>query len=254
MDKKKVLMVDDDVDIAKMLKIRIEGEGYEFMSAVNGKEMLDILKIKKPDVILLDIMLPAIDGYSLLREMRKYEEYADIPVIILSAKEKKKVGDLFILEKIAFFVEKPFDTKDLMEKIRISMGDKKMNKKRILIVDDEEDILNVLRFRLEANNYEVLLACDGQEGLDKARSEKPDLILLDLMLPKIDGYKVCRMLKFDKNYSAIPIIMVTAKAQKEDKELGDEMGADAYVPKPFDTEALLGKIKELLDKTLNMKS
>ncbi len=119
MDKKKVLVVDDDVDIVKMLKVRVESEGYEFMSAGDGKEMLELLKIKKPDAILLDIMLPSMDGYSVLREIRKHEEYSKIPVIILSAKEKKKVGDLFILEKVAFFMEKPFDIKELMEKIKI---------------------------------------------------------------------------------------------------------------------------------------
>lgn len=123
-----------------------------------------------------------------------------------------------------------------------------MEKKRILIVDDEEDILNVLRFRLEANNYEVMSACDGQEGLNKARSEKPDLIILDLMLPKLDGYKVCRMLKFDESYKAIPIIIFTARAQKKDEELGMEMGADAYIAKPFEPAVLLGKMKELLEK------
>jgi len=121
-----------------------------------------------------------------------------------------------------------------------------MDKKRILIVDDEEDILKVLRFRLEANNYEVLSASDGQEGLNKARSEKPDLIILDLMLPKLDGYKVCRMLKFDESYKAIPIIIFTARAQKSDEELGMEMGADAYIAKPFEPAILLGKMKELL--------
>ena len=125
MDKKIVLVVDDDMDIAKMLKVRIEAEGYEFISATEGKEMLEILKTKKPDIILLDIMLPNMDGYSTLREMRKNEKYTDIPVIILSAKEKKKLGDLFALEKIAFFIEKPFDTKELLEKIKISMGEKR---------------------------------------------------------------------------------------------------------------------------------
>ena len=123
-----------------------------------------------------------------------------------------------------------------------------MDKKRILVVDDEEDILNVLRFRLEANNYEVLVASDGQEGLNKARSEKPDLMILDLMLPKLDGYKVCRMLKFDEAYKLIPIIIFTARAQKKDEELSMEMGADAYIQKPFEPEMLLGKIKELLSK------
>jgi DNA-binding response OmpR family regulator len=123
-----------------------------------------------------------------------------------------------------------------------------MDKKRILIVDDEEDILSVLKFRLEANNYEALTASDGQEGLNKARTEKPDLIILDLMLPKLDGYKVCRMLKFDESYKAIPVIMFTARVQQKDEELGKEMGADAYVTKPFEPEILLEKIRQLLNK------
>jgi len=126
MDKKMILLVDDDPDIAKILKVRAEAEGYEFGTAGDGKEMLGALKIKKPDVILLDIMLPNMDGYSALREMRKNEEYAGIPVIVLSAKEKKKVGDLFALEKVAFFIEKPFDNKELMDKIRI-LTEKKTN-------------------------------------------------------------------------------------------------------------------------------
>ncbi len=127
--------------------------------------------------------------------------------------------------------------------------EKAMNgQKRILIVDDEEDILSVLKFRLEANNYEVLTASDGQEGLNKARTERPDLLILDLMLPKLDGYKVCRMLKFDEIYKTIPIIMFTAKALQKDEELGKEMGADAYIAKPFEPEILLEKIRQLLKK------
>ncbi len=121
-----------------------------------------------------------------------------------------------------------------------------MNKKRILIVDDEDDLRNMLKFRLEAMNYDVSEAVDGQEGLDKARSSKPDLIILDLMLPKIDGFKVCRMLKFDEKHKNIPIIMFTARAQEKDKQIGKEMGADAYITKPFEPDVLLGKMKELL--------
>lgn len=121
-----------------------------------------------------------------------------------------------------------------------------MDKKRILIVDDEGDLRNMLKFRLEAMNYDVSEAADGQEGLDKSRSEKPDLIILDLMLPRIDGFKVCRMLKFDERHKHIPIIMFTARAQEKDREIGKEMGADAYIAKPFEPEALMRKIKELL--------
>lgn len=118
--------------------------------------------------------------------------------------------------------------------------------KKILIVDDEIDLVEMLTIRLEANNYQVISSADGQDGLDKARTEKPDLIILDLMLPKIDGYKVCRMLKFDEKYKRIPIILFTARAQESDMRLGEEVGADAYLTKPFEPDILLGKVAELL--------
>jgi len=118
--------------------------------------------------------------------------------------------------------------------------------KKILLVDDEKDLVETLAFRLEASNYEVVKAHDGQDGLDKARSVHPDLIILDLMLPKMDGYKVCRMLKFDEKFKKIPIIIFTARAQESDKKMGAEVGADAYITKPFEPKELLGKIKELL--------
>lgn len=118
--------------------------------------------------------------------------------------------------------------------------------KRILLVDDEKDLVEIMKFRLEANNYTVICAFDGQEALEKAKNENPDLIILDLMLPKIDGYKVCRMLKFDEKYKKIPIIMFTARAQESDRKLGEEVGADAYITKPFDLQVLLDKIKELI--------
>lgn len=121
-----------------------------------------------------------------------------------------------------------------------------MAKKKILLVDDERDLVEAVKFRLEANDYDVIAAYDGQEALDKARKEKPDLIILDLMLPKMDGYKVCAMLKRDSRYSTIPIIMFTARAGDSDAKLGKEMGADAYITKPFEPKALLDTIKELI--------
>jgi len=121
-----------------------------------------------------------------------------------------------------------------------------MNKKRILLVDDEKDLVYAVTLQLEANNFEVLLAYDGQEALDKARREKPDLIILDLMLPKIDGFKVCRMLKLDAKYKDIPIILFTARAQESDKKIGKEVCADSYITKPFEAQVLLDRIRELL--------
>lgn len=118
--------------------------------------------------------------------------------------------------------------------------------KKILIVDDEPEIILMVGTRLKAHGYEIVSASDGQAGYEAAQKEKPDLIILDLMLPKMDGYKVCGFLKRDYRYAKIPILMFTAKAQEEDMKLARDMGADAYLVKPFKPEELLGKIKELL--------
>lgn len=118
----------------------------------------------------------------------------------------------------------------------------------ILIVEDERDILETVKFRLEANGYQVISAADGEEGLKKARESKPDLIILDLLLPKLDGYKISRLLKFDEKYKDIPIIIFTARVHKDDEALGYETGAEAYIAKPFEPQALLGKIEELLKR------
>ncbi len=118
--------------------------------------------------------------------------------------------------------------------------------KLILIIEDEPDMVGMIKMRLEAAGYETKEALDGQEGLALAREEEPDLIILDLMLPKLDGYKLCRMLKFDEKYRHIPIIMFTAKAQEGDIKLGKEVGVNAYITKPFESQVLLSKIKELL--------
>ena len=126
------------------------------------------------------------------------------------------------------------------------MTEKKNNKKRILLIEDEKDMAYAVTLQLEAKGYEVITAFDGRDGLDKARTKKPDLIILDLMLPKIDGYKVCRMLKFDNKYQNIPIILFTARAQDSDKKIGRDVGADAYITKPFEPSVLLDKIRELL--------
>ena len=121
-----------------------------------------------------------------------------------------------------------------------------MAKKKILIVDDEVDLIKTVSFRLEAAGYEIISAYDGQQALELARSQNPDLIILDLMLPKMDGYKVCGLLKADSRYSSIPIMMFTVRAQEDDKRLGEEVGVDDYVTKPFEPETLLLKIEALL--------
>jgi two-component system alkaline phosphatase synthesis response regulator PhoP len=123
-----------------------------------------------------------------------------------------------------------------------------MKPKKILIVDDEVDLVETVRFPLEMEGFEVLVSHNGEDALTQARKENPDLILLDLMLPKLDGYKVCRLLKFDERYKHIPILMLTAKTQEKDKILGKETGADEYITKPFEMDLLIEKVKAYLSK------
>ncbi len=116
---------------------------------------------------------------------------------------------------------------------------------RILLVDDEPDILKMVGKRLESEGYEVSLAIDGEEALEKIQEENPDLVILDIMLPKVNGFEVCRQLKQNSLHQGIPVILFTAMTQQKDKRLGLECGADAYVCKPFRTDELLDKIREL---------
>ncbi len=119
---------------------------------------------------------------------------------------------------------------------------------KILVVDDSPTVLEVVTAVLIQEGYEVITASDGLEGLNKARSEKPDLIILDVMLPKMQGYQVCRLLKFDENYKEIPILMYTSKDQEDNKITGLKTGADDYLIKPVEQERLVGLVREHLEK------
>ena len=122
-------------------------------------------------------------------------------------------------------------------------------KETILIVEDEKDIVKMLDYNLKKEGYKTLVAHDGEDALDMANTKHPDLILLDLMLPGLDGLEVCKELKSERKTSAIPVIMLTAKAQESDKVVGLELGADDYVTKPFDHDDLLQKINKLLNSS-----
>ena len=119
-------------------------------------------------------------------------------------------------------------------------------KPKVLLVDDEPDLVQMVSLRLKAAGYEVTTALDGQQALDRVKESKPDLMILDLMLPKLDGYKVCRLLKFDERTKEIPVLIFTARAQEQDIKLATECGADAYLTKPFEAKTLLEKLQDLL--------
>lgn len=123
-----------------------------------------------------------------------------------------------------------------------------MEKRKILVVDDDENICELIRLYLSKNGYESMIANDGEKALEYASSYAPDLILLDIMLPKLDGWQVCREIR---KTSDVPIIMVTAKGETFDRVLGLDLGADDYVSKPFDTKELIARINAVLRRSDN---
>ena len=118
--------------------------------------------------------------------------------------------------------------------------------KKILIGDDEQDIVESLKFVLETADFTCYCAYNGEDGLRLAKELVPDLIILDVMMPKINGFKISRLLKYDTKYKNIPILMVTARTQEEDKLIGEETGADEYITKPFELDEVVKKVEQYL--------
>lgn len=118
--------------------------------------------------------------------------------------------------------------------------------KKIMVVDDEPYIARVIKFKLEQEGYTVISANDGQSGLQKIKEEKPDLVLLDVMMPGLSGYEVCQRIKEDAELAGIPVVILTAKGQERDREQGLTMGASDYITKPFSPNRLLELVKSMI--------
>ncbi|MFH0777724.1 MAG: response regulator [Candidatus Eisenbacteria bacterium] len=121
-----------------------------------------------------------------------------------------------------------------------------MSKGKILVVDDEVYIVHILDFSLGMEGYEVVTALDGEQALAKVKSERPDLVVLDIMMPKLDGYETCRILKTDPQTRHIPVILLSAKGRNVDQKMGFQVGADDYITKPFSPRKLVERINLIL--------
>ena len=123
-----------------------------------------------------------------------------------------------------------------------------MGRGKALVIDDEEYIQHILNFSFGAEGYDVLTASDGEEGINKAKNEKPDIIVMDIMMPKMDGYEACKRIKADPETKDIPVILLTAKGREADRKLGADAGADDYVVKPFSPGRLIERVEGMIKK------
>ncbi len=243
---RQILVIDDEANSLRNIRAKLESWGFNVETVLSGQKGIEFISRTKPDLILLGINMPEMDGITTLKEIRKVDE--DVPVIFLAdyvsedlVSQAKKLG-------VDAFLSKGHEFNKGLVLIRKSLRKKKgkSEKKRILIVDDEPELRDALKIRIESSGYEAILASDGEEALKRTREMEPDLIILDIMLPKISGFKVCRMIKFDPKYKNIPVIMLTVRTGKEDRLLGIQSGAEEYITKPFSDDDLMARIKKHL--------
>ncbi|MFB3918819.1 MAG: response regulator [Candidatus Velamenicoccus archaeovorus] len=240
--KKKILVIDDEADIREIVRIYLEEEGCEVIEASNGQEGILKAQSEKPDLIVLDIMLPGINGFEVAKHLKDDPNTQDIPVIILSVLAQDSQYRQGILD----YISKPFRQEELVATVRriFSKVNGKSPKKTILVVDDDPDIVDIIAICLKDNNLNPEKAYNGQEALQKVKANKVDLILLDINMPGMNGFEVIRHLKLDPATCDIPVVVLTGTyISDEDKRHGLTLGVAKYLTKPFSADDLVKEIK-----------
>jgi len=249
----KVLVVDDDEYIVQLLRHHLETEGYQTLTAQRGEDVFQLAKSEKPVLITLDILLADMNGFEVLEQLKGDPTTSEIPVIIVSVVPDAETRGVAL--GAAGYIGKPFEERQvlsLVQQVLSSVGggdNAPLN--HILVVDDDRHIVNWLKEALSNNGFVVQGAYNGHEALALAREDSPDLILLDLKMPDMDGYEVIRNLRDGHTTRNIPVIVITGSSFDDDhdhvKVFG--MGVEHMLTKPFTVETLVEEIKRVGSET-----
>lgn len=242
---KRILVVDDEPDIAKLIQIYLEKEGYFVIKAFNGEEAIALARKEKPDLVTLDIMMEKMDGFEVLRQLKNDPSTLNIPVVILSIVSDERKG---FRMGATDYLSKPINPRRLVKVINDILGKKlyeKDKKRKILIADDDADIIKLLSRVLKGKGFEIFEANNGLEAIKLAEEKRPHLILLDLRMPEMDGYQVIEKLKKSNTTNHIPIVVMTAYEFDRGKTRILNMATE-HLSKSFSVETLTTKLEEIL--------
>jgi len=203
-DGKVVLVIDDDPDVIYLLRENLGDAGYRVVGALSGQDGLQKARELKPFAITLDIMMPNKDGWQVLHELKAHHATKDIPIIVVSIVDNKELG--YRLGAFDYLL-KPIDR----EAVVTALGRIAPPHGRLLVVDDDPLVVDMVGQMLEGEPYEIEAAADGEEALEAIARRRPDVILLDLLMPRLDGFAVIEQLRQDPEYATIPVIILTAK-------------------------------------------
>ena len=206
-----VLVIDDDSNAQELMKKFLQKEEYNVLQATSGQDGLVLAAKDIPDLITLDVMMPEMDGWEVLTALLNNEKTKNIPVIMLTMANEPDIGYSL---GATDYLTKPVDWNNLskiLQKHEIETGSQS-----ILIVEDDKITREMLKKSLETNHFKVIEAVNGKEGLEKVQNGKPGLILLDLMMPEMDGFEFAEKLRENKDWLDIPVVVITAKDLTKD--------------------------------------
>lgn len=273
-NKKKILIIEDEEVLINLISTKLSKAGYEVEQAKDGEEGMAKIKSWRPDLILLDIIMPKVNGYEVLEKMQ--EERIGIPVIIISnSGQPIEIEKTESLGAADYLVKANFSPQDVLDKVsgylsgssRADGGGKpkpagsaikaqtneavpRLNVK-ILLVEDDTFLREVCLKKLLNEGYTVYASVDGQEAVDSVGEVKPDLVLLDIILPSKDGFQVLTEIRShpDSEIASVPVIMLSNLGQEEDVAKAMKLGANDYLIKAhFTTEDIVKKVKQTLDQ------
>lgn len=257
---KTVMLIEDSEPAVIQIKDFLEENEYKVIIAQNGAEALELFNTVIPDAIILDLMMPGIDGFQVLQSIRNAEITAHIPVLILTAKYITKEDLKFLKRNNVYqLIQKGDIKRDELVKVvgKMIVGKTVETKKpvkekqpitgkpKVLVVEDNPDNMITVKAIL-AEKYTVIEAVNGREGVEKAKEHLPDLILMDIALPEMDGIHAFKTIRSDGQLQHIPVIALTASALKEDRELVLAHGFNAFIAKPIDESIFFNTINETL--------
>jgi CheY-like chemotaxis protein len=248
----KILVVEDDRDLALQLRRQLEVDGYQVLLAGSGEDALWLAREEQPQLIVLDLMLPDMDGFVVLEQLRSHPDTAPVPVIVASVLVEPERG--YSLGAIDYVV-KPFVEDQLVRAVRQALsslwrvqGQAEGYRAKLMVVAGDADFRALMEQTLSARGFEVFLATDGKDALDQVSRRQPDLVLLDLDMPDMDGYETIRWLKAQEHGRGVPIIAITSSAVDRESAQITVLGADAvaYVTKPLSGEALIDEVRRAI--------
>jgi len=244
-----VLIVDDDENVRSILGTIVQEFAHVVMGT-SAQEALELMQSEHPDLVLLDDRMPgATSGMKLLEDIQHMEALKSIPIIMITASDQPEAVIRGLTAGAADYIIKPFDPKSVGDKIKTRL---KRLGITILIVDDDVSICDLLDRKFTAAGFITSLAENGQKALDMMRAEPPDLVLLDRMLPGLDGMTVLQMMRETPALEATPVIFLTARRQEADILDGFALGASDYIVKPFNPDEVIVRCTRLLGSSLNV--